>query len=107
MEDYNLMEKIQIMTTARVVLSIDGTSIINAIFSKQRHIKAVAIRPYDFTKAVGIALAPFQHVEYLPIVVPIAHEKYEDYEGRWYTSDLFLPISLLKQKLNKYNISPI
>lgn len=57
MEDYTLQEKVNLMANASIVVSIDGTSIINAIFSIQEKVKAITIRSYDFTEAVAIALA--------------------------------------------------
>lgn len=106
MEDYNLKEKIILMAQAEVVVSIDGTSMINSIFSMQKHVKAIAIRLYDFTEAVNIAIAPFKHVEYLPIVATLAKEKYEGYEGIWYTSDLYLDPEILRKKLKDYLVYP-
>lgn len=107
MEDYDLMQKINIMSTSTVVISIDGTSIINAIFSMQKLVKAITIRPHDFTEAVGIAISPFKHVQYLPIIAEIAEERYEGYDGKWYTSNLFLNPLTLKQKLYTYDVCTI
>lgn len=107
MEDYTLEEKIHIMSNVSVVICVDGTSTINAIFSIQKHVKVVAIRPYEFTEAVNIALAQFRHIEYLPIIASIANEKYEGYDGIWYTSDLFVDPLVLRKKLKEYDILPI
>lgn len=108
MEDCTLYEKINMMLRAEIVVSVDGTSLLNGYFSKSKAVKLIAFRVHDMTEWNAIISAMFDNLEYLPIMASVANQKkHDNYNNIWYRSDLYLDTNYLRQKLRDYEVFPI
>lgn len=105
MEDYNLCEKINIIQNAKVVMSIEGTSLINGLFMNGRDSKLISLRSFDMTEHLFIICSMFENIEFLPIVCDIKNKVGDS--AFWVESDLYLDKDYLIKKLKEYEIEPI
>lgn len=104
MEDFSVREKFEIMSNAEVVISIDGTSLLNAYLSNKQ-VKAIGLRHESFSEQSAIISALFDNVEYLPIVVSLANVKDKGgFYGVWSYSDLYVDPQYLEEKLREYGV---
>ncbi|PAF41224.1 glycosyltransferase family 61 protein [Helicobacter sp. 11S03491-1] len=104
MEDLSLKEKINLMLQAEIVMSVDGTSLINGCFMTKPNSKLIALRLYEMSELQLFVPSLFQHIEYLPIVCEIAEKIGENI---WTQSNLYLHKNTLIAKLNDYDVKPI
>ncbi|WP_181881448.1 glycosyltransferase 61 family protein [Helicobacter sp. MIT 99-5507] len=105
MEDYSLCKKINIMQNAKVVMSIEGTSLINGLFMNAKDSKLIALRSFDMTEHIFIISSMFKNIEFLPIVCDIKNKIGDS--AFWVESDLYLDKDYLIKKLKEYEIEPI
>lgn len=105
MEDYNLCEKINIIQNAKVVMSIEGTSLINGLFMNGKDSKLISLRSFDMTEHLFIICSMFKNIEFLPIVCDIKNKVGDS--AFWVESDLYLDKDYLIKKLKEYEIEPI
>ncbi|RAX53984.1 hypothetical protein CCY99_04680 [Helicobacter sp. 16-1353] len=107
MEEISFKDKINILSRAKVLLSIDGTSIMNYGYMKSGT-KAIALR------ASNMAEYPIDSifgVEFLPIVCEIDNPKDTDHMdgniGTWWASNLIADIPYVESKLQHYGVMPV
>lgn len=107
MEEVSFKDKINYLSRTKVLLSLDGTSIMNYGYMKSGT-KAISLR------AINMAEYPIHSifgVEFLPIVCEI--EKPQDVDhmdgniGTWWASNLYADIPYIEEKFKVYEIEPI
>lgn len=108
MEDVSFKDKINFLSRASVLLSVDGTSIMNYGYMQKG--KAIALRPFNMAE---YPIDSIFGVEFLPIICEIDKATQKDtnhldgYIGTWWASNLIVDIAYLEDKLKEYGISPI
>lgn len=107
MEDVSFKDKINYLSRAKVILSIDGTSIMNYGYMKSGG-KAISLRP------ANMAEYPIDYlfgIEFLPIICEIRDVKNTDHMdgdiGTWWASNLYADIEYVEEKLKAYGIERI
>lgn len=105
MEDYTLKEKINHIMRAKIVMSIEGTSVVNGLFMDYEDSKLISLRSYDMTDHLPIFASIFKNIEYLPIICDIEDKKGDKH--LWVESNLSLNPQYLIQKLKEYKIDEI
>lgn len=109
MEEVSFKDKINFLSRASVLLSIDGTSIMNYGYMRQGS-KAISLRPFNMAE---YPIEEIFGVEFLPIVCEIDEKTKKDTDhldgfiGTWWASNLIVDIAYLEEKLNAYGISPL
>lgn len=109
MEDYNLKEKINIMKNAKIVLSIDGTSLVNTLFSKKQ-CKMIGLRLHSLTEHMFVMSAMFDNISYLPIICDLDEEIFDkgyNNDCQWHSSNLYINPAYLREKLEAYEVYKI
>ncbi|RAX54282.1 hypothetical protein CCY99_04525 [Helicobacter sp. 16-1353] len=101
MEDYNLKEKINHIMRAKVIISIEGTSLINGLFMNATNAKLIGLRSHSMTEHLLIISAMFKNIEYLPIICDIYDNSDEN---QWAENNLYLNKEYLIKKLKDYEI---
>ena len=105
MEDYTLKEKLNHIIRAKVVMSIEGTSLVNGLFMDYKDSKLIALRSYDMVDHLPIFASMFKNIEFLPIICDIEEKKGDKH--LWVESNLSLKPQYLIQKLKEYEIDEI
>ena len=107
MEEVSFKDKINYLSRAKVILSIDGTSIMNYGYMKSGG-KAIALRSSDFAEY------PIDYlfgIEFLPIICELRNEKDTDhmdgFVGAWWASNLYADIDYVEEKFRAYGITKI
>ncbi|MGX2982870.1 glycosyltransferase 61 family protein [Helicobacter sp. 23-1045] len=109
MEEVSFKDKINYLSRAKVLLSVDGTSVMNYGYMKAGS-KAIALRPFN------MAEYPIENifgVEFLPIICEIDKKTEKDTDhldgfiGSWWASNLIVDIKYLEDRLSAYGICPI
>lgn len=109
MEEVSFKDKINFLSRASVLLSIDGTSIMNYGYMRQGS-KAISLRPFNMAE---YPIEEIFGIEFLPIVCEIDEKTKKDTDhldgfiGTWWASNLIVDIAYLEEKLNAYGISPL
>lgn len=109
MEDYNLKEKINIMKNAEIVISIDGTSLVNTLFSKKQ-CKMIGLRLHSLTEHMFVMSAMFDNISYLPIICDLDEEIFDkgyNNDCQWHSSNLYINPAYLREKLEAYEVCKI
>lgn len=105
MEDVSFKDKINFLSRASVLLSVDGTSIMNYGYMQKG--KAIALRPFNMAE---YPIDSIFGVEFLPIICEIDKSTQKDtnhldgYIGTWWASNLIVDIAYLEDKLKEYGI---
>ncbi len=107
MEEVTFKDKINYLSRAKVLLSVDGTSIMNYAYMQGG--KAVALRVKEFPEY------PFQTifgVDFLPIICDIDTPVETDFgygavAPTWWASNIKADIPYIESKLKAYGIEPI
>lgn len=118
MEDYNLKDKINIMMNAKIVLSIDGTSIVNGLFMDSEDSKIIALRSADMTDHLLFLCASMQNIAFLPIICDVILDdgsilKADDIleskldKRLWVEGNLYLEKEYLIKKLREYEVDEL
>ncbi|RDU61718.1 DUF563 domain-containing protein [Helicobacter sp. MIT 14-3879] len=125
MEDYNLKEKVNLMMNANVILSIDGTSIINGLFMNKANSKIIALRSSDMTDHMLLICGAVKGIEYLPIICDLVvdskdfnsiscqenkhsiNSKGAKEQRLWVDGNLYLNKDYLIQKLKEYEVNEL
>lgn len=108
MEEVSFKDKINYLSRANVLLSVDGTSVMNYGYMKGG--KVIALRPFNMAE---YPIDEIFGVEFLPIVCEIDKATQKDtdhldgFVGTWWASNLIVDIAYLEDRLNVYGISPI
>lgn len=108
MEEVSFKDKINYLSRANVLLSVDGTSVMNYGYMKGG--KVIALRPFNMAE---YPIDEIFGVEFLPIVCEIDKATQKDtnhlggFIGTWWASNLIVDIAYLEDRLNVYGISPI
>ena len=105
MEDYTLKEKLNHIIRAKVVMSIEGTSLVNGLFMDYKDSKLISLRSYDMVDHLPIFASMFKNIEFLPIICDIEEKKGDKH--LWVESNLSLKPQYLIQKLKEYEIDEI
>lgn len=107
MEDVSFKDKINYLSRAKVILSIDGTSIMNYGYMKSGG-KAISLRP------ANMAEYPIDYlfgIEFLPIICEIRDVKNTDHMdgdvGTWWASNLYADIKYVEEKFKAYGIEKV
>lgn len=109
MEEVSFKDKINYLSRASVLLSVDGTSVMNYGYMKEGS-KVVALRPFNMAE---YPIDEIFGVEFLPVVCEIDEATQKDTDhldgfiGTWWASNLIVDIAYLEDRLNAYGISPI
>lgn len=112
MEDYDLKTKINIMLRTKVLMSVEGTSFMNGLFTEPINAlgggqaKLIGIRSHEMTNDTLAYLGILKNVEYLPIICDIK-EQIGEGKSVWACSNLYLNPDYLRQKLSLYEIQKI
>lgn len=105
MEDYHLKEKINHIMRAKIIISVEGTSLINGLFMTAPNAKLIGFRAFDMTEHLLIISAMFKNIEYLPIVCDVHHKNRD--ENQWVDCNLYLNKDYLIKKLKDYEIDEV
>lgn len=107
MEEVSFKDKINYLSRAKVLLSLDGTSVMNYGYMRSGG-KAVALRAYNMAE---YPIDSIFGIEFLPIICEIVNPKDTDhmdgYIGTWWASNLYANIEYVERKLKEYGINPI
>lgn len=107
MEEVSFKDKINYLSRAKILLSIDGTSIMNYGYMKSGT-KAIALRPMNMAE---YPIHSIFGVDFLPIVCDIQNPKNVNHMdgdiGTWWASDLYADIPYVEEKLKHYGVLPI
>lgn len=107
MEEVSFKDKINYLSRAKILLSIDGTSIMNYGYMKSGT-KAIALRPMNMAE---YPIHSVFGVDFLPIVCDIRNPKNVNHMdgdiGTWWASNLYADIPYIEEKFKHYGVLPI